>query len=154
MSKSNPNYFENPPEYSRDKFSLWWYIWLSHPVLVAKLPFKSRKYNTVKLETQDQRFNLPKGNCSVTTIIVYCTVDECHMNFLCIFKLRCMYLLGKESHVFIWLQCREREREREREKLQLLITTTLFIHIITFTRLNVNNLQSPGNLNWYIIREN
>ena len=42
---------------------------------------------------------------------------------------------------------RERERERERKKLQLLIATTLFIHMITFTRLNVNNFQSPGNLN-------
>ena len=30
----------------------------------------------------------------------------------------------------------------------------IYIHIITFTRLNVNNLQSPGNLNSYITWKN
>ena len=30
----------------------------------------------------------------------------------------------------------------------------IYIHIVTFTRLNVNDLQSPGNLKRYITWEN
>ena len=51
---SNPNDFENPPEYITDEFSSW-NVWLSHLVLLVKLAFKNKMYNKIKLETQDQR---------------------------------------------------------------------------------------------------
>ena len=51
---SNPNDFENPPEYITDEFSPW-SVWLSHLVLLVKLAFKNKMYNKIKLETQDQR---------------------------------------------------------------------------------------------------
>ena len=75
----NPNDFENPPQYNRDKFSSWW-----------KVP-----------DFLTQCCNPPKGNCSATTIRVHYIVDGRHVNFLHMFKLECVCLLGKESRVFI-----------------------------------------------------
>ena len=52
---SNPNDFENLPEYIPDKFSAWWNVWLSHLVLLVILALKNKMHNIIKLETQDQR---------------------------------------------------------------------------------------------------
>ena len=52
---SNPNDFGNPPEYVPDEFSSRWNVWLFHQVLLVKLALKSKTYNTIKLETQDQK---------------------------------------------------------------------------------------------------
>ena len=52
---SNPNGFENPPEYIPEEFSSRWNIWLSYIVLLVKLALKNEINNTIKLETQDQK---------------------------------------------------------------------------------------------------
>ena len=82
-SYSNPNDFENPPEYNPDEFSSWWKAWFTHLMLVVKLALKNKMCNTIKLETQDQRVPIkpPKGKCSATTMSGNYTVDGCHMNF-------------------------------------------------------------------------
>ena len=54
-SYSNPNDFENSPEYNPDEFSSGWDVWFSHLMLVVKLAPKNQMYNTIKLETQDER---------------------------------------------------------------------------------------------------
>ena len=38
--------------------------------------------------------------------------------------------------------------------LRITNLVTIYIHIVTFTRLNVKHLQSVGNLNWYITWQN
>ena len=52
---SNASDFENPSEYNPGKFSSLWKVWLSHLVLLMKLALKNKMYNTIRLETQDQR---------------------------------------------------------------------------------------------------
>ena len=88
---SNPNDFENPPEYDLDEFSSWRNVWLSHLVLPMKLALKNKMYNTIEMETQDHRvLQPPKCNWLTTTISVHYIVDWRHMNFLCMFKLGCV----------------------------------------------------------------
>ena len=52
---SNPNDFQNLPEYMPEEVSSRWNFWLSHLVLLVKLALKNKMYNTIKLETQDQK---------------------------------------------------------------------------------------------------
>ena len=78
----------NPFEYIPDKFSSLWNVSFLHLVMLVILALKNNMYNTIKLETQDQRVNqLPKINCSVTTITVQYGVKGCHINFSCTLKL-------------------------------------------------------------------
>ena len=42
-------------KYNPSEFSSWWNVWLSHVVLLVKLTLKNKMYNTIKLETQNQR---------------------------------------------------------------------------------------------------
>ena len=76
IDNSNPNDFENPPEYISDEFLSWWNSWLFHLVLLVK-----PKTNNF--------IDSPKGKCSATTISVHYIVYESPMNFLSMFRLRC-----------------------------------------------------------------
>ena len=66
--------------------------------LPVKLSLKSKMHNTVKLETQDQRPNSLKGNCSAKLIKVHYPVDKRHMNFLYMFTLGCVSTGWGESY--------------------------------------------------------
>ena len=58
----------------------------SHLVLLVKLYLNSKMHNIIKLETQDQRPNPLKDNCSAKLKVHY-PVDKRPMNFLCMFTL-------------------------------------------------------------------
>ena len=69
---SNPNDFENSFECIPDKFSSCWDVLISLLALLLKLAFKNKMHNTIKLETQDQRFHQSTQRlATATTTIVH-----------------------------------------------------------------------------------
>ena len=113
---SNPNDFENPPEYNPDKFSLWWNVWLSHIVLLVKLTVKNKMHYTIKLETQDQRVHhSTQGQLLVDNYqySLHCGWASYELMYV---QIRvCVYWVKKVTFLCSW---------RKERKLQSLVKTT------------------------------
>ena len=99
-----------------EEFLSWWNVWLSHLVLLVKLALKNKMYNTVKLETQDQRVHHSTQEQLVSENYQYslhCEWASCKLMYVQIGV--CVYWVRRVMFLY---------DSREGCKLQSLIKTT------------------------------